>query len=116
MLVAPAGFVILCASCALPVDKVFNTSVVQGVEHVKHLHPLSFCHTVEHLTRSKSDMATKSVNAKSQTIAARVPHEVANAMDELKEDGETTGQFVVTALQGEIKRRQRKKAKETPGD
>lgn len=59
-------------------------------------------------------MATKATNAKSQTIAARVPHEVADAVESLKQPGETTGQFVVVALQGEIKRRQRKKAKEDP--
>ncbi|WP_183096651.1 YlcI/YnfO family protein [Gibbsiella quercinecans] len=61
-------------------------------------------------------MATKSINAKSQTIAARVPHEVADAIDELKTEGETTGQFVVSALQGEIKRRRRRAKQETSED
>lgn len=56
-------------------------------------------------------MATKAINKKSQTIAARVPHDVANSLEELKEDGESTGQFVVAALKGEIKRRQRRKEK-----
>lgn len=55
-------------------------------------------------------MATKAVNRKSQTIAARVPHEIAGAMEQLKEPGESTGQFVVAALEGEIKRRQLRKA------
>lgn len=59
-------------------------------------------------------MATKSVNAKSKRFDVRVPHEIAEAVEELKDSGESTGQFVVSALQGEIKRRQRKKAKETP--
>ena len=59
-------------------------------------------------------MATKSVNAKSQTFAARVPHEIANAVEELKEVGETTGQFVVTALQREVKHRERRKKSEKP--
>lgn len=53
-------------------------------------------------------MATKSVNAKSKRIDARVPLPLVDAMDSLKENGESTGQFVVTALEGEIKRRQRK--------
>ncbi|GKV79967.1 MULTISPECIES: YlcI/YnfO family protein [Pectobacterium] len=57
-------------------------------------------------------MATKAVNGRSQTIAARVPHEVAKEVEALKEEGETTGQFVVSALQREVKYRQRKKSKE----
>ncbi|MBN3239603.1 YlcI/YnfO family protein [Pectobacterium carotovorum] len=57
-------------------------------------------------------MATKAVNGRSQTIAARVPHEVVKEVEALKEEGETTGQFVVCALQREVKYRQRKKSKE----
>ncbi|MEI7063210.1 YlcI/YnfO family protein [Dickeya chrysanthemi] len=57
-------------------------------------------------------MATKAVNGRSQTIAARVPHEVVKDVEALKEEGETTGQFVVSALQREVKYRQRKKSKE----
>lgn len=56
-------------------------------------------------------MATKSTNAKSQTIAARVPHEIANAVEKFKEPGETTGQFVVAALEREVKHRQRRAPK-----
>ncbi|CNI43230.1 MULTISPECIES: YlcI/YnfO family protein [Yersinia] len=59
-------------------------------------------------------MATGSVNAKSQKIHARVPHEVIDEVELVKDDGESTSQFVVAALQGEIKRRKRKKAKEAP--
>ncbi|MCB5297605.1 YlcI/YnfO family protein [Yersinia intermedia] len=54
------------------------------------------------------------INSKSQKVQARAPHEVVEAMELVKEDGETTGQFIVTAMQGEIKRRQRKKPKEVP--
>ncbi|HHH0249973.1 YlcI/YnfO family protein [Yersinia enterocolitica] len=61
-------------------------------------------------------MATKSVNAKSKRFDVRVPHDIANSVEELKEEGESIGQFVVSALQGEIKRRQRKKSKESPED
>ncbi|MEI7245135.1 YlcI/YnfO family protein [Pectobacterium carotovorum] len=57
-------------------------------------------------------MATKAANGRSQTIAARVPHEVVKEVEALKEEGETTGQFVVSALQREVKYRQRKKSKE----
>ncbi|HHB7294551.1 YlcI/YnfO family protein [Klebsiella pneumoniae] len=56
-------------------------------------------------------MATKAINRKSQTIAARVPHDIAGAIEELKEPGESTGQFVVAALEGEIKRRLRTQSK-----
>lgn len=57
-------------------------------------------------------MATKSINAKSKRFDVRVPHEIAEAVETLKENDESTGQFVVSALEHEIKRRQRKKAKE----
>ena len=59
-------------------------------------------------------MATKSVNAKSKRIDARVPLCLVDAMENLKADGESTGQFVTSAIEGEIKRRQRKLAKEEP--
>lgn len=59
-------------------------------------------------------MATKSVNAKSKRFDVRVPHCIAEEVEALKETGESTGQFVVTALESEIKRRQRKKAKSEP--
>jgi hypothetical protein len=61
-------------------------------------------------------MATKAINAKSKKIDVRVPHEIVNSIEELKEPGESTGQFVVVALQGEIKRRQRKKSKVDSAD
>ncbi|EEG7824206.1 hypothetical protein VQ248_004403 [Salmonella enterica] len=57
-------------------------------------------------------MATKAVNAKSQTVAARVPHDVMNAVEKAKEPGESTGQFVTAALRREVDFRQRKKPKE----
>lgn len=57
-------------------------------------------------------MATGTKNDKSQKLQARAPHEVIEAMEKVKEEGESTAQFIVTAMQGEIKRRQRKRAKE----
>lgn len=59
-------------------------------------------------------MATGTKNEKSQKLQTRAPHEVVEAMEQVKEQGESTAQFIVTAMQGEIKRRQRKKAKEEP--
>ncbi|EEX7361349.1 hypothetical protein HVV37_24540 [Escherichia coli] len=57
-------------------------------------------------------MATGTKNAKSQALKARVPHEIVNAMESVKESGESTSQFIIASMQGEIKRRQRRKAKE----
>lgn len=51
-------------------------------------------------------MATKSVNAKSQTIAARVPHEVIETMENAKLPGESTGKFVTAAIEREALFRQ----------
>ncbi|EHN1233543.1 hypothetical protein LSB05_003914 [Salmonella enterica] len=51
-------------------------------------------------------MATKSINAKSKRFDVRVPHEIADAVEKLKNTGESTGQFVVTALEAEIRKRQ----------
>ncbi|HHT8502691.1 TPA: YlcI/YnfO family protein [Escherichia coli] len=53
------------------------------------------------------------INNKSQKLQARAPHEVVGAMEQVKETGESTAQFIVTAMRGEIKRRQRRKAKES---
>ncbi|ENY2473755.1 YlcI/YnfO family protein [Salmonella enterica] len=51
-------------------------------------------------------MATKSINAKSKRFDVRVPHEIADAVEKLKNKDESTGQFVVAALEAEIKKRQ----------
>ncbi|EAA4607433.1 YlcI/YnfO family protein [Salmonella enterica] len=60
-------------------------------------------------------MATKAVNAKSKKLEARVPHAIADAVENSKEEGESTGQFIVSALEGEIKRRQRRRKQEMQG-
>ncbi|EPY4940067.1 YlcI/YnfO family protein [Klebsiella variicola] len=57
-------------------------------------------------------MATGAKNAKSQMTTVRIPHEVMEDIERLREDGESTAGFLVTAAKGEIKRRQRKKGKE----
>ncbi|MEH0865210.1 YlcI/YnfO family protein [Phytobacter diazotrophicus] len=57
-------------------------------------------------------MATGAKNAKSQMTTVRIPHEVMEDIERLREDGESTAGFLVTAAKGEIKRRQRKQAKE----
>ncbi|HHA1905684.1 TPA: YlcI/YnfO family protein [Enterobacter asburiae] len=57
-------------------------------------------------------MATGAKNAKSQMTTVRIPHEVMEDIESLKEDGESTAGFLVTAAKGEIKRRLRKKSKD----
>lgn len=57
-------------------------------------------------------MATGSKNAKSQMTTVRIPHEVMKDIEQVKDDGESTAGFLVTAAKGEIKRRKRKKPKE----
>ncbi|HHR8283142.1 TPA: YlcI/YnfO family protein [Salmonella enterica subsp. enterica serovar Muenchen] len=57
-------------------------------------------------------MATGSKNAKSQMTTVRIPHEVMRDIEQVKEDGESTAGFLVTAAKGEIKRRQRRKPKD----
>lgn len=53
-------------------------------------------------------MATGSTNNKSQQLNARFPHEVVSEMEASLDEGETKAQFIVTAVKGEIKRRQRR--------
>lgn len=56
-------------------------------------------------------MATGAKNAKSQMTTVRIPHDVMEDIEQMKEDGESTAGFLVAAAKGEIKRRQRRKAK-----
>ena len=61
-------------------------------------------------------MATGSRNNKSQQIVSRVPLELIEELELLKEDGESTAGFVVASIKGEIKRRQRRKKADTSED
>ncbi|MCG3464009.1 hypothetical protein L7G72_19835 [Xenorhabdus bovienii] len=53
-------------------------------------------------------MATGAKNAKSQMTTVRIPHEVMEDMEKVKSDDESNAGFIITAMKGEIKRRQRK--------
>lgn len=57
-------------------------------------------------------MATANKNAKSQLTTVRVPHDVMDGMEAVKQDGESNAGFIVTAMQGEIARRQLKESGE----
>jgi hypothetical protein len=91
-----------------------------GTHYNQQLAPTSsvlvcfFVYTGTHNKVRSPVMAVDNVNNKSQKMSARVPHEIASSVESLKEPGESTAQFIVTSLQGEIKRRQRKKAKAEP--
>ena len=45
-------------------------------------------------------------NAKSQMTTIRVPHDVMEGMESVKLDGESNAGFIVTAMRGEIARRE----------
>ncbi|BFI65278.1 YlcI/YnfO family protein [Yersinia similis] len=56
-------------------------------------------------------MSTGSKNAKSQSLNARVPHDIIEEMDQCKESGESTSQFIIKSIQTEIVRRKLTKLK-----
>lgn len=51
-------------------------------------------------------MSKTYINNKSQMTTVRVPHDVMKDIESLKQDGESTAGFLVTAARGEIARRQ----------
>ncbi|HBM0095200.1 TPA: hypothetical protein LT061_001599 [Salmonella enterica subsp. enterica serovar Blitta] len=57
-------------------------------------------------------MATGRKNNKSLQVSVRLPLDDLALIEQVKDDGESTAGFLVTAAKGEIKRRQRRKAKE----
>lgn len=57
-------------------------------------------------------MATGRKNNKSLQVSVRLPLDDLELIEQLKDDGESTAGFLVTAAKGEIKRRQRRKPKE----
>ncbi|MCK1968930.1 hypothetical protein MT962_002771 [Franconibacter sp. IITDAS19] len=59
-------------------------------------------------------MATGTTNNKSRQKTARIPLDVLEEVELVKEEGESDAQFIVTSMRGEIKRRQRQKKQETP--
>ncbi|HAK5377387.1 TPA: hypothetical protein H1V70_004838 [Salmonella enterica] len=59
-------------------------------------------------------MATTNKNAKSQLTTVRVPHDVMEGMESVKLDGESNAGFIVTAMRGEITRRQAEGRGENP--
>lgn len=59
-------------------------------------------------------MATGRRNNKSLQVSVRLPLEDLELIEQVKENDESTAGFLIAAAKGEIKRRQRKKAKEAP--
>ncbi|EFK3479231.1 TPA: YlcI/YnfO family protein [Klebsiella pneumoniae] len=58
-------------------------------------------------------MATGRKNNRSLQLSVRLPLDDLEEIEKLKEEGESTAGFLITAAKGEIKRRQRKKPKES---
>ncbi len=56
-------------------------------------------------------MATGRKNNRSLQLSVRLPLDDLEEIEKLKEEGESTAGFLITAAKGEIKRRQRKKSK-----
>ena len=83
-----------------------------GVLHVNRFNNVFFVYIVLHQFLRDADMATGSKNAKSQSVTARIAHQIIDGMEKTKVPGESTGQFLSSALQGEIKRRQRKQSRD----
>ncbi|EBS3175694.1 hypothetical protein DSS36_15390 [Salmonella enterica subsp. enterica serovar Newport] len=61
-------------------------------------------------------MATGTKNNKSQQRTVRIPLDVMEGLESTQEPDESTGQYIVTALRSEIKRRQRRKRQELRED
>ncbi|ECC6922209.1 hypothetical protein DAE56_26050 [Salmonella enterica] len=59
-------------------------------------------------------MAKNTINDKSKQISIRIPHDAMEAMELVKKDGESSAGFIVTAMRGEIARRQTEGSHENP--
>ncbi|HAX5240788.1 TPA: hypothetical protein JZG60_002999 [Escherichia coli] len=59
-------------------------------------------------------MAKNTINDKSKQISIRIPHDVMEGMESVKLDGESNAGFIVTAMRGEIARRQVEGSGENP--
>ena len=59
-------------------------------------------------------MATGNINSRSQMKNIRFPHDVIEEMENSKTEGETIAAFVITAVRGEIARRQAEGSGENP--
>ncbi|HFV8337569.1 TPA: YlcI/YnfO family protein [Escherichia coli] len=59
-------------------------------------------------------MAKNTINDKSKQISIRIPHDAFEGMESVKLDGESNTGFIVTAMRGEIARRQAEGSGENP--
>ncbi|HBB6359695.1 hypothetical protein HV210_14585 [Escherichia coli] len=59
-------------------------------------------------------MAKNTINDKSKQISIRIPHDAFEGMESVKLDGESNAGFIVTAMRGEIARRQTEGSGENP--
>lgn len=59
-------------------------------------------------------MAKNTINDKSKQISIRIPHDAMEAMESVKQGSESSAGFIVTAMRGEIARRQAEGGNENP--
>lgn len=59
-------------------------------------------------------MTTGNINSRSQMKNIRFPHDIIEEMENSKTEGETIAAFVITAVRGEIARRQAEGSGENP--
>ena len=59
-------------------------------------------------------MAKNTINDKSKQISIRIPHDAFEGMESVKLGGESNAGFIVTAMRGEIARRQAEGSGENP--
>ena len=59
-------------------------------------------------------MAKNTINDKSKQISIRIPHDAFDGMESVNLDGESNAGFIVTAMRGEIARRQAEGRGENP--
>ena len=90
--------------------------LAQSEIHFKPFPFIFFAYTEIHLTQGVLVTAKGAKNAKSQMTTVRIPHDVMEDIESLKQEGESTAGFLVTAARGEIKRRQRKQTKIDPNE
>lgn len=96
----------LCLTCSLSVDKVCIDFKLKYVfmSGILNTHLIVYCsHTSDF---SGGIMATGNVNTKSQLKNIRIPHDVIEGIEALKNDGESMAAFLVSAARNEISRRQ----------
>ncbi|EEX3850406.1 hypothetical protein IUC20_004768 [Escherichia coli] len=106
------GFVVSIAELHVSALVVFTLHL--GEYHFKSFLVFTFVLHCIPLLMGGANMSRSSVNNKSQQLNARFPHEVVSGIEASLQPGETKANFIVTAVRGEIARRQAEGSGENP--